>query len=89
MERRLGPEDPATKRFVEQMRRAAEAESDVARAREWRDKTPEEHNHALIGLLGLAHTIVAGRGRPVSKDPLPVVRVARPGERRRRFDGTP
>jgi hypothetical protein len=83
--RRLGPDHPETKRFLANIRRAAEAESDVARAREWRNRTPEEHGRVLVGLLGLAHTIVTSRGRPVHKDPLPVVSAARKGERRRRI----
>jgi hypothetical protein len=69
--RRPGPDHPETKRFLANVRRAAEAESDIARAREWRNRTPEEHGRVLGELLDLADAIIKGRGRPGRKEPLP------------------
>jgi hypothetical protein len=89
MERGPGPDDPRTKRFVAQMRRAAEAESDVERARQWRGRTLEEHGRVLADLVSFADAVIAGRGRTGHKEPLPPNPFKAAYERRRANAGPP
>ncbi|MCC6380925.1 MAG: hypothetical protein IT304_00375 [Dehalococcoidia bacterium] len=63
--------DAARERVLAGIRRAAERESAAARARAWRDAPMEEHARVLAELLDLADMIIAARGGPPPKPPLP------------------
>ncbi len=68
-------EDPASRRdshrrLVENLKRAAEAESAKARAAEWRDASPERHARALADVIDLADAINRSRPEPFVKPPL-------------------
>lgn len=58
--------------FVPRMRAAAERESDIARALEWRDAPMERHERVLREVLGLAEAIQRGKGG-ISHRPPPMV----------------
>lgn len=70
-----GPDSEATRRFLENMRKAAEAESVEARAREWRGASEERHAKTLADLLDLADAIIESRGIPPRKEPLPIIKM--------------
>jgi len=64
-----GP-NPRYRKFVEQMKRAAEAESVRARALQWRNATDEECSRALIELLRAFERSAASQVPPYQKPPL-------------------
>jgi hypothetical protein len=67
--------DEATRKFLKNMALAAERNSLYARAREWRNASPEHHAKVLEQVLALADEIVRSRGRPVEKPPLPTIKI--------------
>jgi hypothetical protein len=69
---KLSPEerDARNRRFVENMRRAAEAESAEARAAEWRGATAERHARVLADVVDLADALQRSRPTPYIKPPL-------------------
>ncbi|MBE7520503.1 MAG: hypothetical protein HS107_14795 [Thermoflexaceae bacterium] len=58
------------RRLLENLRRAAEAESAEARAAQWRDATPERHARVLADVIDLADAIQRSREQPFVKPPL-------------------
>jgi hypothetical protein len=71
----MGERTPAelNRLLVERMRKAAEAESDVARAKEWRGASPERHGRILEQVIGLADIIRQSRTLPRHVEPPPVI----------------
>jgi hypothetical protein len=65
------------RRFVAQMRRAAEAESPRARGAYWRERTDEERGQALYNLLAFTAAVARARGEGWEKPPLPPTRLRR------------
>ena len=60
----------ANRRLVENLKRAAEAESAETRAAEWRNASPERHARALADVIDLADAINRSRSVPFVKPPL-------------------
>ncbi|MGH2608369.1 MAG: hypothetical protein ACRDHF_04705 [Tepidiformaceae bacterium] len=61
---------PQHRRLVEQSRRAADAESEAARAEQWRRMTTKERGELIAQLLNLASFIGRNRVRQSHEPPL-------------------
>lgn len=79
----LESQQAAHRRLVENLKRAAEAESARARAAEWRNAGPERHARALADVVDLADAINRSRPEPFVKPPLnyPRLPIRGPGNR--------
>jgi len=66
----LESQQAAHRRLVENLKRAAEAESAETRAAEWRDASLERHARVLADVIDLADTINRSRPEPFVKPPL-------------------
>lgn len=71
------PGRPEHRKLLEQIERAARAESAESRALEWRDATDEARAEALVSLCILAHEAALASG--YEKEPLKLVRLPRRG----------